>query len=180
MQKRFFISIFFILFLGASLYAEPIINVNQPIKKLKLTSLELEHSIISAATSLNWTIDSYGDGVIIATYKKSRYMAKIIIKYAPSFYSIHYLDSKRMRYKNSSIHPTYNKLIKALQKSIVSNLKSGNYQKREDSSTLKKSTYNNQYGNIQMKLITLKKLYDDSLITKKEYEIKRKTLLDTY
>lgn len=78
MQKRFFLSLFFILFLGSSLYGEPIINVNQPIKKLKLTSTDLEHAIISAATAQKWTIDSYGNGSVVATFKKSRYMAKII------------------------------------------------------------------------------------------------------
>ena len=173
-----------LIVLSPSLYAEPIINVNQPIKKLKLTSSNLEYSIMSAATSGDWTIDSYGDGVIVATYKKSRYMAKIIIKYKPTFYSIHYLDSKRMRYRDSDIHPTYNKLIKALQKNIVSNLKNGYYPKQDSSTatskTLKNKKYNDEHQSIQMKLVTLKKLYDDSLITQGEYETKRKKLIDNY
>lgn len=166
---KFLFTLLFIV-LSLSLYAEPIINVNQPIKKLKLTSLELENAIVNAATTQRWNTDSTKNSTIVATYKKSNYMAKIIIKYEPTFYSIHYLDSKKMRYKDSNIHPTYNKLIKKLQKNIVVNLKTGNYSSKEET----------PQSQLQSKLITLKNLYDSSLITQKEYDSKRKMLIDAY
>jgi len=102
-------------------------------------------------------------------------MAKITIKYAPTFYTIDYLDSKRMRYKNSDIHPTYNKLIIALQKNIVYNLKH-----RAKNITNISNIKNEKKEPIHLKLITLKKLYDDSLITKEEYSQKKKMLLEAY
>jgi len=119
----FFISIFF----SISLYAEAVLNIDQPIKTLKISDYQLKSAIVKACQNQNWNVRDGGEGRLSATFYKSNYMAKINIRYAPSFYTLEYADSKRMRYDGKNIHPTYNRLIKALQANIIRNLKTGNY-----------------------------------------------------
>ena len=110
-----------------SLYAEAILSIDQPIKKLKISDYQLKSAIVKACQNQNWNVRDEGEGRLSATFYKSNYMAKITIRYAPSFYTIEYADSKRMRYNGKSIHPTYNRLIRSLQANIIHNLKTGNY-----------------------------------------------------
>ncbi len=110
-----------------SLYAEAILNIDQPIRTLKISDYQLKSAIVRACQNQKWNVRDEGEGRLSATFYKSNYMAKISIRYAPSFYTIEYADSKRMRYNGRSIHPTYNRLIRSLQTNIIHNLKSGNY-----------------------------------------------------
>ena len=114
--------------MASSLNADTIINVDQPIRTLKISSAQLQSAISRAAQTQNWKVKKEREGELSATYHKSDYMAKISIRYAPTYYTINYSDSKRMRYTGTTIHPTYNRLIKALQKNIIKNLKSGNFE----------------------------------------------------
>ncbi len=109
------------------LYADPILNVDQPIRTLKVTNEQMQNAITDAAKEQGWVMTPEGDGQMSVTYHKSDYMAKIAVKYAPTFYTINYADSERMRYKGTSIHPTYTKLIKTLQNNIIRNLKTGDF-----------------------------------------------------
>ena len=110
-----------------TLYAEVILNIDQPIRKLKISDYQLKSAIVKACQNQNWNVRDEGEGRLSATFYKSNYMAKITIRYAPSFYTIEYADSKRMRYDGRNIHPTYNRLIRSLQANIIHNLKTGNY-----------------------------------------------------
>lgn len=138
----------------------------------------MKSAIVNAAQEQRWVVTAEGDGQLSATYHKSDYMAKIAIKYAPTFYTINYTDSKRMRYNGTSIHPTYNKLIKALQANIIRNLKSGDYAFEEGVQEDVQPT--KQEDDIRTKLVKIKKLHEDGLITKEEYDAKRKVLIDSY
>ena len=166
---------------STTLSAESILNVNQPIQHTKISNEQLKQSIINAAQAQQWVITPIDENTLSATYKKSNYMAKINITYATTFYAINYVDSTRMRHKGNTIHPTYNKLIRALQANIVSNIKRANYaqvaipakQPQEKEATPQEET-------IRSKLINLKQLFDDGLITQEEYASKRKSLLDSY
>ena len=115
------------ILLSFSLYAEAVLSIDQPIKTLKISDYQLKSAIVKACKNQNWNVRDESNGRLSATFYKSNYMAKITIRYAPSFYTIEYADSKRMRYNGKNIHPTYNKLIKALQVNIIRNLKTGNY-----------------------------------------------------
>lgn len=166
----------------ATLYADPILNIDQPIRTLKVTNEQLKNAITNAAQEQKWVVTPEGEGQMSATYHKSDYMAKIAIKYAPTFYTINYADSKRMRYKVTSIHPTYNKLIKALQANIIRNLKAGNFETADTATQIPVSTgaVPLQEDDITVKLIKIKELYDKNLITEKEYDEKRKALIEAY
>ena len=170
--------------LNTFLHAEAILNVNQPIKKLKISNAQLQSVIIEAFKTQNWIVISEHNRTIRAIYRESDYMAQVKIKYAPTFYTINYADSDHMRYEGTSIHPRYNELIKALQINIVRNLKSENF----DTISLTKSSPEVvqpkepavSHESIRYKLENIKKLYEDSLITEDEYDLKRKALIEAY
>jgi len=181
MHKKILLFILTISFFSTTLLADPILNIEQPIKTLKITNAQMKSVIEDAAKEQNWLVTPLGEGQLSATYNKRDYMAKISIRYAPTFYTINYADSTRMRYKGTSIHPTYNKLIKALQANIVRNLKTGNFTNKTttvDANSTQSATVNND--SIRTKLSNIKKLHEDGLITQQEYDVKRKALIEAY
>jgi hypothetical protein len=155
--------------LANALQADPILNIYQPIKTLKISKKQMRSAIINAVQTQQWQVTAESEGALSAVYQKSGYMARIAIRYAPTFYSINYADSARMRYDGRTIHPTYNKLIKALQAEIIKNLKAGNY-----------ATETDQEDDVRTKLTKIKALYEEGLISKDEYDAKRKSIIDAY
>ena len=178
LKLKSLILLFLLSLFTNALYADAILNIDQPIRSLKVTNEQLKIAIVNAAQEQKWSITPEGEGQMSATYHKSDYMAKINIKYAPTFYTINYADSKRMRYRGTSIHPTYNKLIKALQANIIRNLKSGDYAFEEGVQADVQAA--KQEDDVRTKLVKIKKLHEDGLITKEEYDAKRKALIEAY
>ncbi len=160
------------------LYADAVLNIDQPVRNLKVSSDQMKNAIVSAAEEQRWIITTEGEGRMSATYHRSNYMAKISIRYAPTFYTINYADSKRLRYTGTSIHPTYNKLIKALQMNIIRNLKSGDFTEKSDAEMV--TTPIDGEDDVRTKLIDLKQLYEEGLISQDEYDAKRKAIIDSY
>jgi len=111
------------------LSADPILNIEQPIRTLKISSEQMKNAIKNAAEEKRWVVTEIREGQLSATYRERDYMAKITIDYTPTLYKITYADSVRMRHKGNSIHPTYNKLIKELQLNIIKTLKAGNFER---------------------------------------------------
>ena len=184
MYLKSFLIFLSLALLSVTLHAEPILNIDQPIKKLQLTNAQLQSAITSAAEAEKWTIMITGENVMSATYHKSDYMAKVIIRFAPTFYTINYADSQRMRYNGKSIHPTYNKLVRTLQNHIVTNLKSRSYPsavaQNKDVPMKITQTDIETPENIHDKLANVKKFFDEGLITQEEYDVKRKSLIEAY
>ena len=182
MKLRSLIILFIITLMSGTLYAEPILNIDQPIRTLKVTNAQMKSAIANAAKEQKWVVTPQGEGQMSATYHERDYMAKITIKYAPTFYTINYADSTRMRYKGTSIHPTYNKLIKALQANIIRNLKAGNFAAQATVAIPAAviDTPAKQEDDVRTKLVKIKKLFEEGLITQKEYDVKRKTLIEAY
>ena len=171
-----------LMLVSITLFADPILNINQPVRNIKVTSTQMKEAIANAAQSQHWTLSEIGEGKISATYHKRDYMAKISIDYASNFYSINYADSVRMRYTGTSVHPTYNKLIKALQVNIILNLKTGNFTTTEKAPVVAKAEVapQKEEDDVRTKLTKIKQLHDDGLITEDEYNTKRKALIDSY
>lgn len=182
MKLQSLLQLFAVFLFTQVLQADTILNIDQPVRNLKVSSAQMQNAIVSAAKEQQWAVTTQGEGQLSATYTKSDYMAKIAIKYAPTFYTINYADSARMRYDGKSIHPTYNKLIKALQANIIRNLKSGNFAMQTEATPVTTSTQSvqQQEDDIRTKLLNVKKLYDDGLITQDEYDAKRKSLIEAY
>ena len=179
MKLKSLVLLFAVTLFTSALYAEAVLNIDQPIRSLKVTNEQMKSAIVNAAQEQRWSVTPEGEGQMSATYHERDYMAKISIKYAPTFYTVNYADSKRMRYKGTSIHPTYNKLIKALQANIIRNLKSGDFTTEADVAPVTDAPAK-QEDNIRTKLVKIKKLHEDGLITKEEYDAKRKVLIDSY
>ena len=182
MKLRSLTLLFILSLIANALYAEPLLNIDQPIRSLKVSSEQMKNAISNAAKEQQWLVTPEGEGQMSATYKKSDYMARISIKYAPTFYTITYADSKRMRYKGTTIHPTYNKLIKTLQANIIRNLKAGNFaaQTAVQESSQASAAPAKQEDDVRTKLVKIKKLHKDGLITEEEYNAKRKALIESY
>lgn len=169
MKHNTLVLFFTLVSLLSPLFADPILTIEQPIRQTKITNEQLKDAIISAATEQQWSIMPDGSD-LIATYRESNYMAKIRISYSPTGYTIDYADSKKLRYNGNDIHPTYNRLIKALQANIVRNIKS-----------IQQPTADTGHeDDIRSRLRKLKELYEETLITQEEYDAKRKELLDSY
>lgn len=175
MKRISLLSLLLLTLFAIGLHADAILNINQPVRTLKLNSEQMKSAIINAAQELQWHVTPEDEGRLTARYEKSNYMAKITINYAPTFYTINYADSKRMRYDGKTIHPTYNRLIKALQENIVKTLKTGNYTMQTGSAP---GTVSEE--DVRTKLLKIKKLHEDGLITTEEYDAKRKSILDSY
>ncbi len=179
MKRTSLLAVLLLTLFSIELYADAILNINQPIRTLKVNSEQLKSAIINAAQELQWHVTPEGEGRLTARYEKSDYMAKITINYAPTFYTINYADSKRMRYDGRTIHPTYNRLIKALQAEIIKNLKSGNVAMQTNTVT-SHEVKAEQEDDVRTKLLKIKKLHEEGLITKEEYDAKRKSLIESY
>ena len=178
MKLKSLVLLVVVLLTSSALYADPILNIDQPIRTLKVTNEQMKSAIITAAEEQKWVIIPDGEGRLSATYRKSDYMAKIAIKYAPTFYTINYADSVRMRYKGTTVHPTYNKLINALQASIIRNLKSGNFTAKSSEKEVVVPAKPEE--DIKTKLQKIKTLHEEGLITQEEYDAKRKALIESY
>jgi len=152
------------------LFADTVLTIDQPIRKTDITHGQLKDAIVDAATEQQWHIMPDGPA-LIATYRNSDYMARVRITYSPAGYTIGYADSEKLRYNGNDIHPTYNRLVKKLQAGIVRNIKSIQHRSGAGSS---------EDEDIKSRLRKLKELYEEALITKEEYDTKRKELLDSY
>jgi len=168
-----FIPFLILALLLTPLFANTVLNIDQPIRNTDITHEQLKDAIISAAAGQQWSIMPDGPA-LIATYRKSDYMAKVRITYSPRGYTIGYADSQRLHYDGRGIHPTYNRLIKRLQAGIVRNIKSI---QQHSEAAAQQTTLGE---GIKAKLRKLKELYEEALITKEEYDAKRKELLDSY
>jgi len=168
-----FILFLLFTFLFTPLTADTVLTIDQPIRQTDITQEQLKDAIVDAATEQQWSIMPEGS-VLIATYRRSNYMAKVRIIYSPAGYTIDYADSKKLRYDGNDIHPTYNRLIRTLQAGIVRNIKS--IQQRSGAVSSQTSVEED----IRSRLRKLKALYEEALITKDEYDTKRKELLDSY
>ena len=181
MKLKSLLSVLLLSLFANTLYAEAILNIDQPIRSLQVTNEQLKSAIVNAAQEQNWMVTPEGTGQMSATFRHSNYMARVAIKYAPTFYTINYAGSERMRYKGRSIHPTYNILIKALQANIIRNLKAGNFTAQAGTTSVgANAVAEKQEDDVRAKLLKIKKLHDEGLITKEEYDAKRKVLIESY
>ena len=182
MKRISLISLLLFTLFAIGLHADAILNINQPVRTLKLNSEQMKSAIINAARQQQWQVTPEGEGRLTASYHKSDYMAKITINYAPTFYTINYADSKRMRYDGKTIHPTYNRLIEALQADIVRNLKSGNFATQTDAASEQRTRAEpaGEEEDLRTKLLKIRQLHEEGLITTEEYDAKRKSLIESY
>jgi len=104
---------------------DPIVNYNNsPVvaKSGNKNQKDVKRAIILAGTRVGWQIQDVKPGLITATRFSSGFMAKVDITYTSDTYSINYKDSSNFKYNGQTIHPTYNKWVEDLHKSIRTNI----------------------------------------------------------
>jgi len=95
-------------------------DIKQTINNLDIKSIE--SGIEESLDSLGWHYKKQKEGLYLAKIAIRTHTATIKIEYSKTEYSITYLTSTNLRYKNYSIHRNYNGWIKNLSSSINSQL----------------------------------------------------------
>lgn len=79
---------------------------------------KVTQDIIQAGNSLGWQMKKGKPGHITATLNLRKHMAKVDINYSKTDYSIHYKDSRELRYDGANIHSNYNSWVQNLSNAI--------------------------------------------------------------
>lgn len=123
-------SIFVLLFalplivLGCAKQHPLILNVNQEpipanIEDGSYTMDQVEQTILAACRNKGWAASLVEPGKIIASITiRTRHRAKISIEYTTTHYSISYMESSGLDYRNGRIHSNYNHWIARLDAEI--------------------------------------------------------------
>jgi len=93
-------------------------NVAVASQSSSLGDAEVGKRIAKAAAGRSWTCANAGTNVLNCTLNVRTHQAVIDIKYNNKDYSISYVSSKNLTYKDGTIHRNYNKWIKLLERDI--------------------------------------------------------------
>lgn len=91
---------------------------------------EISDVIHQAGIKRRWVMDEVETGVIVATQKVKSHLAVVEIEYTQSAYSIRYVESSDLLYNGSTIHRTYNRWVKNLERDIEMGLQTAALQAR--------------------------------------------------
>lgn len=121
-MKRILILISGLLLIVACKTA-PVLNVNnEPVNNVSgqssLTLKQVEKVIVGAAIKRGWKPRVLNPGLVEARLDLRQHTAIINIAYTPSAYSIKYVDSQNLLYKEGTIHRNYNSWITHLSRDI--------------------------------------------------------------
>ena len=180
MYKKLSLIFVLLAFLSTTSLADTVLNIDQPIRKLNVSKEQVQQSILDSLDEQKWTVESDHDGRMIAKYTFSDYMAKVKITFASTYYTIDYYDSLRMRYKGSTIHPTYTKLIKALQSNIVRNIKRAHTSTPVEKVETVVEKQTSKKKDLKSQLAELKALQEEGILTQAEYDAKRQQIISAY
>jgi len=101
---------------------KPVMNVhNAPIATTH-TMEQVRQAIIAGGTSKGWIMQETKPGVVHGTLKARTHQADIDVTYTTTSYSIDYVSSVDLDYKNGMIHRNYNKWIEYLNAAIQAQL----------------------------------------------------------
>ena len=79
---------------------------------------DVKRIILRAGSDLGWGMRPEGHGVIVGTIIVRRHRAQIRITYNRNSYSIHYVSSEGLNYRDGHIHSGYNGWITNLEARI--------------------------------------------------------------
>jgi hypothetical protein len=96
----------------------PVLNIdNVPIATTH-TPEQVRQAIITAGASKGWIMQEVKPGVLHGTLRAHAHQADIDVAYSAKTYSIDYVSSVNLDYKNGTIHRNYNKWITSLNEAI--------------------------------------------------------------
>jgi hypothetical protein len=96
----------------------PILDIQDQTVDKGLSLSEVEKCIKSAGVRLGWKMTTVSTGLIEATLFNRQHTAVVSIPFSKTKYSILYKDSKDLYSDNGTIHKSYNRWIKNLEKEI--------------------------------------------------------------
>jgi len=118
-----FASVFIVIGCGSATRLLNIQNTPVTTSSGKTSNTEnVRRVIILAGTRVGWQMQDAGLGHIVATIFQSGHMAKVDINYSGNSYNILYKDSNNLSYNGTTIHKTYNRWVKRLDRNIRSGL----------------------------------------------------------
>ncbi len=79
----------------------------------------IKNTIVQTAARRGWICHQAGYGKLVCHLKRRAHQATIEISYNRHEFSIHHVNSNKLKLKEDLIHPKYNKWIKLLEKEIV-------------------------------------------------------------
>ena len=110
------------LVIGCAGRTKPVYNIESNPISYELTKQDVERAILKAGVEKGWTMNVVKPGEIDAKVIVRSHNAHIKISYSEKNYSIHYVDSQNLLYKDGKIHRNYNKWISFLDRRIQANL----------------------------------------------------------
>src|SRR5689334_23128973 len=105
-------------FLAACSTAKPVMNFDNVAIATTHTTDQVRQAIIAAGTSRGWTMTDTKPGVVHGTVKSHKHQADVDVTYTATSYSIDYVSSVDLDYKNGMIHRNYNRWVANLNQAI--------------------------------------------------------------
>ncbi len=87
-----------------------------------LTLPQIKKALIVGGSYRNWTMRELESGELEATLLLRSHVAKVLVSYDTTSYSISYLDSKNLKHKNGKIHRNYNSWVQNLSNDMQRSL----------------------------------------------------------
>ena len=107
---------------GCAGRTKPIYNIENQSIDYTLTMEQVEKAIIKAGVQKKWKMMVIKPGQIVGNILVRSHKARIQIDYTEKIYTITYLESNNLLYKDGKIHRNYNRWINNLDQTIQSNL----------------------------------------------------------
>lgn len=112
--------------LGGCSRRHPVYRVtDQPIPAASrnLSAAALQRTIMEAAIDRGWSAEWKAPGEILATKAGKDHEAVVEIRYSHESYTIDHVSTTSLRGDGETVHPAYNKLVRALQGEIERRLR---------------------------------------------------------
>jgi hypothetical protein len=100
----------------------PILNIKDAAITSSHSPEEVRQAIVAACADRGWRAKEVSPGVLRATLHVRTFDAEIEIAYSSTAYSINYVSSTNLDFKNGQIHNNYNKWVNNLSHSIQQRL----------------------------------------------------------
>jgi len=107
---------------GCAGRTKPVYNIENQSIDYTLTMEQVEKAIIQAGAQKKWRMMIIKPGQIVGNILVRSHKARIQIDYTEKIYTITYLESNNLLYKDGKIHRNYNRWINNLDQTIQSNL----------------------------------------------------------
>ena len=115
----------FLVGIAACARHEPVYTVeNHPIPQVaqKLTLPEIEKAIMLAGTQRNWRFEQVKPGQLKGRFFDGKHEALVDVSYSQTAYSIGLNSTMNLKQTDSTIHGTYNRWIRNLERDIEDRL----------------------------------------------------------